>query len=128
MITNDTFLKQNRAAAIAALQGIVLNQVYLRTNPEAGVRSFWQLHGAPKDEAKELKEGAHLVRRAAELWKAVDDPRKWGQMSDQDWLALAGFSAIEITPAQVASLYTNEMIDDVNKVDIKLAVEAAKRK
>lgn len=128
MIANDAFLKQNRSAAVAALQCIVLNQVYLRTSPEAGVRSYWQLHGAPKDEAKELKDGAHLVRRAAELWKPVDDPRKWGQMSDQDWLALAAFSAIEITPAQVASLYSNELIDDVNKIDINIAVEAAKRK
>ncbi len=128
MITNDTFLKQNRAAAVAALQGIVLNQVYLRTNPEAGVRSFWQLHGGPKDEAKELRDGAHLIRRAAELWKPIDDPRKWGYMTDQDWLALAAFSAIEVTPTQVSSLYSNELIDDVNKVDIKVAVEATKRK
>jgi NitT/TauT family transport system substrate-binding protein len=128
MIANETFIRQNRAAVVSALQGIVLSQVYLRTSPEAGVRSFWQLHGAPKDEAKELKEGAHLVRRAAELWKPIDDARKWGLMSEQDWLSLAAFSGIDITAAQVASLFTNELIDDVNKVDIKVAIEAAKRK
>lgn len=127
MIANEGFIKSNRAAVVGALQAIVLNQVYIRTNPEAGVRAFWKVNGAPKDEAKELKEGAHLIKRAAELWRPTADTRKWGNMTDQQWLSLAEFSAIDLTPQQVGSLYTNELIDDVNKVDVKEALEAAKR-
>ena len=44
-----------------------------------------------------------------------------------DWLNLAKFSDITITPDQVKSLYTNDLIDEVNKVDIKTALDAAKR-
>lgn len=127
MIVNDGLIKSNRAALVGALQAIVLNQVYLSANPEAAVRAFWQVNGPPKDEAKELKEGVHLIKRAAELWKSPTDARKWGFMTDGNWLDLAKFSGIDITPEQVKSLYTNELIDDVNKVDVKEALEAAKR-
>ena len=79
MIANETFLKNNRSALVRALQGVVLSQVFMRANPEAAVRSFWQINGRPKeDEAKALQDGVHLIERAAELWKKPDDSRKWG--------------------------------------------------
>ena len=127
IITNDTMLKTNRAAVVRGLQAIVLNQVFMSANPEAAVRAFWKVNGAPKEEAKELKEGTHLIKRAAELWKPPADARKWGAMTDDQWLSLAKFSGIDITPAQVKSLYTNDLIEDVNKIDVKIALDAAKR-
>jgi hypothetical protein len=33
------------------------------------------------------------------------DDRKWGAMSDAEWLDLARFSSIDITPQQVQALY-----------------------
>jgi NitT/TauT family transport system substrate-binding protein len=128
MLANDNFLAKNGSALTRALQGLVLSQVFMRANPEAAVRAFWQINGKPReDEAKALRDGVHLIRRAAELWKQPDDKRRWGQMTDQDWLNLAKFSDITITPDQVKSLYTNDLIDEVNKVDIKTALDAAKR-
>jgi NitT/TauT family transport system substrate-binding protein len=128
MIANEIFLKNNRSALVHALQGLVLNQVFMRANPEAAVRSFWQINGRPKeDEAKALQDGVHLIERAAELWKKPDDNRKWGLMTDQDWTQLARFSAIDITPEQVSALYTDELIEEINKVDINVALNAAHR-
>jgi len=128
MLANELFLSKNRSALVHALQGMVLGQVFMRTNPEAAVRAFWQINGRPReDEAKALRDGVHLIKRAAELWKQPDDSRPWGLMSDKDWLDLAQFSDIAITPDQVKTLYTNDLIDDVNKVDIKIAHEAARR-
>jgi hypothetical protein len=68
-----------------------------------------------------------LIERAAELWKKPDDSRKWGLMTDQDWTQLARFSAIDITPEQVSALYTDELIEEINKVDINVALNAAHR-
>jgi NitT/TauT family transport system substrate-binding protein len=128
MIANEEYLSKNRAVLIHALQGMILSQVFMTANPEAAVRAFWQINGRPKgDEAKVLRDGVHLIKRAAELWKQPDDKRKWGVMTDQDWLGLAKFSAIDISPQQVSSLYTNDLIDEVNKVDIKIALDAARR-
>ncbi len=126
MIANEIFLRNNRSALVHALQGLVLNQVFMRANPEAAVRSFWQINGRPKeDESKALRDGVHLIERAAELWKRPDDSRKWGLMTDQDWTQLAKFSGIDITPEQVELLYTNELIEEVNKIDINVAIAAA---
>jgi hypothetical protein len=73
---------------------------------------------SPKeDEEKALHEGAHLIRRAAELWKRPDDKRRWDPMADKDWLDLAAFSGITITPDQVKSIYTNDLIDEIGKVE-----------
>jgi NitT/TauT family transport system substrate-binding protein len=128
MLANEIFLKNNQPALVRALQGLVLNQVFMRANPEAAVRSFWQINGRPReDEDKALRDGVHLIRRAAELWKKPDDNRKWGLMTDQDWIQLAKFSAIDVTLQQVSSLYTNELIDEINKVDINIALDAARR-
>lgn len=126
MIANETYLKSNADVLVRALQAIVLNQVYMRESPEKAVRSFWTVNGGPKDEAKELREGIHLVRRAAELWKKPDDGRKWGEMTEKDWLELAKFSEIELTPAQASTLYTNDLIAAVNSVDTRKALDAAR--
>jgi ABC-type nitrate/sulfonate/bicarbonate transport system substrate-binding protein len=128
LIANDSYLRSNREALVRALQGVVLNSIYMNANPEAAVRQFWKVSGAPKgDEAKALGEGVHLIKRMAELWKSPQDSRKWGAMSDKEWLDLAAFAGIEITPQQVQSLYTAELIEDVNKADPQIALEAARQ-
>jgi NitT/TauT family transport system substrate-binding protein len=126
LIANDVYLKNNRAALVHALQGVVLNTIYLTANPEGAVRQYWKVAGAPKgDEAKALHEGVHLIERAAELWKNPKDNRKWGAMDDSQWLDLAHFAGIEITLQQVHALYTTELIDEVNKIDPQIALRAA---
>lgn len=127
MITNDNYLRSDRDTVIRVLRGVVLNSIYVTANPEAAVRQFWKLAGPPKgDEAKALRDGVHLIKRAAELWKNPKDDRKWGAMTDAEWLNLAKFAGIEITPQQVQALYTTELIDEVNKVNSKIALDAAR--
>lgn len=126
LIANEAFLKSHREALVHTLQGIVLNSIYTETDPEGAVRTFWKVAGAPKgDEAKAMHDGVHLIKRAVELWKNPKDNRKWGAMSDQDWLKLAQFSGMEISPQQVQALYTNDLIDEVNKIDPQIALRAA---
>ena len=127
LIANEAYLKSNRDALVRGLQGVVLNTVYMDANPEAAVRAYWKVSGPPKgDEAKALREGVHLIQRAAELWKQPNDSRQWGAMTDAEWLSLAKFAGIDITPQQVQSLYTTELIADVNKVDPQIALKAAR--
>jgi NitT/TauT family transport system substrate-binding protein len=127
MITNENYLKSNRDAVMRGLQGVVLNSLYMIANPEGAVRQYWKIAGAPKgDEAKALQDGVHLIKRSVELWKQPNDSRKWGAMSDAEWLNLAKFSGIDISPQQIQALYTAELIDDVNKVDPQIALRAAR--
>jgi len=126
LVANEAFLKSHREALVHALQGIVLNSIYTETDPEGAVRTFWKVAGPPKgDENKEMHDGVHLIQRATELWKNKNDKRKWGEMSDTDWTKLAQFSGMQITPQEVHALYTNELIDEVNKIDPQIALRAA---
>lgn len=126
LVTNDNFLKNHREALVHALQAVVLSQVFMTTNPEAAVREYWKMFGEPKgDPKKALQDGVHLITRAAELWKKPNDGRKWGAMTDQDWLGLAKFAGMDTDERLIRSLYTNELTADVNKVDVNIAVQAA---
>jgi NitT/TauT family transport system substrate-binding protein len=127
MIANESYIAKNRSTLVAALKGQILSQAFAVTNPEAAVRIYWDLNGRPReDEAKALSDGVHLIKRASELWTNVIDGKLRGSMSDEDWLKLARFSDITISTADVESLYTDDLIDDVNKVDVKVAIDAAK--
>ena len=53
--------------------------------------------------------------------------RKWGAMTDQDWLGLAKFAGMDTDERLIQSCYTDELIDDVNKVDVGVAVRAARK-
>lgn len=127
LAANDAFLKENRAAVVHALQGVVLNCVFMIANPEAAVRAYFKMFGAPKEnEEQALRDGAHSIRRAAELWKDPKSDKKWGMMTDQDWLGLARFTGMELDVGELRNLYTADLIDEVNKVDVNIALRAAK--
>lgn len=129
LVANTNYIQGNRDALVRALQGVVMNTVYLQTNPAAGVRAFWELFGKPKsNEEQELQGGVRLITRAAELWKQVGSPGPWGDMNDRTWTDMLDFigPSIEFDRAQVGNVYTTELIADVNKVDIKKAVQLAK--
>ena len=127
LVANDAFLKENREAVVHALQGVVLNCVFMIANPEAAVRAYFKMFGASKEnEEQALREGAHSIRRAAELWKDPKSDKKWGMMTDQDWLGLAHFTGMELDVGQLRNLYTDDLIDEVNKVDVNIALRAAK--
>lgn len=127
LVANADYLKSHREVLVHALQAVVLNTIYTETDPEGAVRTFWKVVGPQKgDQAKDMRDGVHLIKRAAELWKNQKDSRKWGQMTDADWLKLAQFSGMQITPEQVHALYTDELIGDVNKIDPQIALRAAR--
>ena len=131
LAVNDGLLRRNPQAVTRALQGVVMNTAYLQTNPEAGVRRFWDLHGRPSaNEARALEESAHLVRRSAELWKQPDEPQPWGAMNDDTWRSLIdyiGDREFALGDGRFEALYTAELIPEINRVDIRPAQEAARR-
>jgi NitT/TauT family transport system substrate-binding protein len=122
-------IDKNRAGLVHALQGVVMNTVYLQTNPAAGVRAFWALLGKPTgDVAKDLADNSRLITRAAELWKPLRSPGPYGDMNDKTWLGLLDFMGPSFTfdRGQIKTVYTSSLIPDVNKADINRALEMAR--
>lgn len=129
LAANTNQIETNRTGIVHALQGVVMNTVYLQTNPAAGVRAFWSLFGKPAaNEEHELRANARLISRTAELWKQIGSPGPYGDMNDATWLKMLDFigPSFEFDRARIKDVYTSDLIADVNKVDLKAAIDMAK--
>jgi NitT/TauT family transport system substrate-binding protein len=129
LVVNTNQLAKNRDAIVRALQGVIMNTVYIETNPAAGVRAYWALFGKPtSNEDKELRDNERLITRAQELWKPLSSPGPYGDMNDKTWLDLLEFigPSFEFDRAQIKNIYTNSLIADANKADIRKAAEMAR--
>jgi NitT/TauT family transport system substrate-binding protein len=122
-------IEGNRDGLVRALRGVVMNTVYLQTNPAAGVRCFWSLFGKPAgNEEQELQANARVIVRAAELWKPIGSPGPYGDIDDKTWTGMLDFigPAFEFDRSQIGKVYTSGLIADVNKADIKRAIALAR--
>ncbi len=129
LAANTSVIENTRDGLVRALRGVVMNTVYLQTNPAAGVRSFWKLFGKPTgNEQQELEANSRLITRAAELWKPIGSPGLYGDMNDVTWTKMLDFigPSIEFDRSQIGSVYTSDLIPDLNKVDIKQAIDLAR--
>jgi NitT/TauT family transport system substrate-binding protein len=129
LVANTGRIGNDRDALVRALQGLVMNTVYLQTSPEAGVRAYWALFGKPAaNEDKELHDSARLIVRAAELWKPLGSPGPYGDMNDKTWLDMLDFigPSFEFDRARIGSVYTASLIPDINKADVAGAIAMAR--
>jgi len=132
LAVSEEFLRQDRAAVVRALQGVVLNSAYMETSPTAAVRRYWDLFGKPGgNEEQALRDNAHLIQRSSELWKQMTDTRPWGQLDDDAWRKLIDYmgpeAGIKLSNTELSAVYTNELTEDVNRVDVTPAVKAAQQ-
>ena len=130
-VVHEDMLKTQRADIVKLTQSIAYSSAFSQVNPEAAVYAFWQLFGKPTGDAdKLLSNGIHAVKRNSELWKKVDDSRRWGEMSEADWRANVEFmgieSGIDAKAVDYSKLFTTELLDDINKVDTAATVKAAR--
>lgn len=135
IVANTEFLSENPDVAARALEGIVLNQTFMEINPEKATRYYWDFTTKPAglSEEEALSQGETYINRTADIWKDYEDTStKWGEMSDETWTGLMEFGSVaenfsdeEALNAFVTSLYTNELIAEVNTVDLSIATKAA---
>lgn len=122
-------IANKRMDLVHALQGVVMNSLYMQTNPEAGVRAYYELFGKPSgDPDKAMRDNVHLIKKSAELWKQPGSPGPYGAMNDKTWIDMLDFigPSFEFDRSKLGTVYTADLIADVNKVDLKRAVELAK--
>jgi NitT/TauT family transport system substrate-binding protein len=131
LAVNEGVLAQQQDAIVRALQAVVLNSVYMETNPVAGARAAWDVIGAPPDPAAQIDGATHLVTRASELWNHPGSGRPWGFMDDATWTGIIDYlgphSDVDLTGLDLSTVYTNALTAAVNRVDINPAIEAARK-
>ncbi len=131
LVVREDVLAARRADIIAALKGVVLDSVFMQTNPKAAVHAYWKLYGMPKgDVDKALRAGEHLIVRTQDIGKQVGDGGLWGDMNDATWMKLINYmgprSGLHLSQSALSGIYTSELIAEVNKVDSQIAIKAAR--
>ena len=123
---NKEFLEKNRKTVVGYLRGLAKGSVFFYTNPEAALRIHWYLYpeSRPRGESEEQATKTFikvLLSRRDKL--RVDDEKikKFGAFDEAEWAEYVKFLKLEekVTPEKLKSLYTNELIDEVNNFDVK---------
>lgn len=132
LITNSTFLRDNRDAMVRTLRGVIAGSIFCQIAPQAAVREHWKMFTRPtgisEDEA--LTRASYVVRRASELWKRWDDPSvRWGDMTLQQWDAMQTFMVqqqLMERPVDSGGLFTTDLIESINQLDTAPIVARAR--
>lgn len=131
IVAHEDFLANNKDVAAKVLRCIAKTTIFGLTNPEKTIKVHWQHYPATKpegDEAAALKK-ARIVFESRFGGYQVPPGVKWGENVESQWRGVARLMQAEkLLPADydVASSYTNELIDAINQFDAKAIVEAAK--
>ena len=132
LVTNTTFLRQNRDAMAGTLRGVIAGSIFAQIAPQATVREHWKMFTRPTgiSEEEALTRAAYVVRRAAELWKRWDDPSvRWGDMTLAQWDAMQAFMVQQQLMDRAIdsnTLFTTELIETINAMDTAPIVARAR--
>lgn len=132
LIGNTAFMRENPAAMVGALRGVVAGSIFAQVAPQATVREHWKMFGRPTgiSEEEAMARATHVLTRSAELWKRWDDAATpWGAMTRAQWDGVQQFMVGQgLMPAAVdsASLFTTEFLDRVNAMDTAPIVQRAR--
>ncbi|MBV8838366.1 MAG: ABC transporter substrate-binding protein [Alphaproteobacteria bacterium] len=124
-------LANNRAEAIALVEGYAKGSVFAIANPEAAVRIAWevfpQTKATGKSEADALRDDVKTLEARARSWRIESvGANRWGDNLVANYQAYIDFlvkNGVLKERANANDLVTNDLIEDVNKFDAK-AIEA----
>ena len=128
---NTNFLKKNRDKVIKVLRGIAMGSTFAEANPEAAVREFWKLYGMPQglSEQEAMARAKHVLSATSKLWKDYKDQSvKWGDLGEAQWKAMQDFLVAQkllSEPVPSDTLFTADLINEVNQIDLTPAIKAA---
>jgi NitT/TauT family transport system substrate-binding protein len=134
LATSDGYLAENPDVLVGFARGISKAILFGLTNPEAAVRVHWKLYPQTKpqsgDEAKLLKEAMHVFNARFELQRVDHRPdKRYGAVTPAQWQTLTKiYKEQKIVQGTVgpADLYTDKLVDAINKFDQPAVIRQAK--
>jgi NitT/TauT family transport system substrate-binding protein len=126
-------IKNRRKEAVALARGYAMGTVFAIANPEAAVRTLYevfpQTKPTGKDEATAVRDDTKVIQARITNWKLEKaGVKRWGENSETNYQAYADFLLKwNVIKEKVSSkdLVTNELIDEINKFDAaKITAEA----
>jgi NitT/TauT family transport system substrate-binding protein len=132
-----TAVRKNPAPYVGLFRAMAKGAIFTAANPALAVRLHWQLYPESKPKTKSEQEALddmlYLLRVRMPKWfPAPGDPdQRMGASTLEQWQAQLGFTALQDPDIpkripDVAQLFTNELIDEVNRFDRAAVLEQAK--
>jgi NitT/TauT family transport system substrate-binding protein len=125
-----------RAQLVALGRAFAMGQIFAMANPEAAVHILWEIFPQTKptgiDEATALANEVKLLNARAQSWSLDADKagvKRWGEsvganyQAYYDWLLQQNVIKQKLDAQEV---FTNELIDDINKFDATEVTAMAK--
>jgi NitT/TauT family transport system substrate-binding protein len=131
IVVHEDFLATHKDVAAKVLRCIARATIFGLTNPDKTIRVHWQYYPSTKpeeDEADALKK-ARIVFQSRFSGYQVPPNVKWGENVESQWRGVARLMQAEgLLPPDydVASSYTNELVNAINDFDASAVAEAAK--
>lgn len=130
---NRTAFRSNREKLVGLFRGMAKSTVFAAANPELAIRMHWQIYPETKpkgkSEAEALKEAVHVMQ--TRIWKWLpseqDEDKRIGGSTLRQWQAQVRFVNLQDKLPDANVLFTNDILDDVNKFDRKAVEDQAKR-
>ena len=132
--STDGLIAENSQILVGFARGVAKATLFGLTNPEAAVRIHWKTYPQTRpqtgDEAKMLKEAIHVFNARFELQRVDNRPdKRFGFASPAQWQKLEDiYKEQKIVQGSVpaAELYTDKLIEPINKFDQAAVIRQAK--
>lgn len=117
-------LKENRKAYIGLFRGMVKSTIFAHTNPKLATRLHYELYpeavptGVSLDKA--VDDAQRILTARKDKWLPGTGPgadTRFGGQTEEDWRNWLKFTGLTDKITDINSLYTNELLDEVNDFD-----------
>jgi NitT/TauT family transport system substrate-binding protein len=132
LIARNDLIKKNPKVAIGMARAIAKAQDFTLANPEAAVRLTWKAYPESRRRGAEdvaLREAMLVNQTRMKIWNVDKNKGRYGTFHADDWSNVVDFLVNEkILSGRLPldRIYTNELIDQINKYDRSALVAQAK--
>jgi NitT/TauT family transport system substrate-binding protein len=131
LITRLETLQSHRNWAVGVGRAVAKGEVFIRENPQAAAYIFLQMfpEAAPKGVSVEQQVKAIMVPivKRTQFFKSYNPKiTKWGEISAAEWKEEIDFMDLADKIKDPAALFTNELINDINRFDEEMVRKQAR--
>ena len=127
-------LAKNRDHYVRYFRAMAKSTIFAVANPELSIKLHWEVYPETKpkgkSDAEALKEALHVVNARKDKWLAApwQKDKRMGAQDIAEWEAQVEFAGLsgKITREQLAGIFTNDLIDEINAFDAEAVRAQAK--
>ncbi len=121
-VTTPEYLSGHQAQLAAFGRGVAQAEVFCQANMDACIKTYWKQYpkAAPPNADSDFAEASKVIRASmtTRLPKLAPVDGKWGYQTEDGLAAMGTVQGLaDVKSLDLASLFTNEMVDQFNDFD-----------